>query len=117
MKQYIFTLIFSLMLVCLGFITSPVAARDLTRSNIPLQRQYTLTPIPGTNKSVLNYTTTECAPPQGLIGRHMDTLQDLSFQNPIRVLKPGDMKTMDFNPKRINFGVDHRGYIRAISCG
>lgn len=95
----------------------PVAARDLTRSTVPVQRQYTLTPIPGTDRSVLNYTTTECGPPERFIGRHQDELRNVRFDNPIRILQPGQMKTTDFNPKRINFGVDHRGYIRAISCG
>lgn len=103
-------------LFCL--VVSPAfAQQDLTRSGIPSQRQYSLTPIPGTNKSVLSYTTTECRPPERLLGKHYDTLQNLKFDHPIRVLQPGQMKTMDYNPKRINFGVDNRGIIRAISCG
>lgn len=96
----------------------PAAAQaDMTRSTIPIQRNYNLQKIPGTNKSVLNYSTTECRPPEKLIGRHQDVLKTLKFDHPIRVLPPGAMKTMDFNAKRINFGIDHRGYIRAISCG
>lgn len=97
--------------------TDKSAQADMTRSTIPVQRNYNLQKIPGTNKSVLSYTTTECRPPEKLIGKHKDVLKTLSFNHPIRVLEPGAMRTMDFNPKRINFGVDHNGYIRAISCG
>lgn len=104
-------------LICFLTVFPAFAQQDLTRSGIPSQRHYSLTPIPGTNKSVLNYTTTECRPPERLLGKHQDVLNTLRFENPIRILPPGAMKTMDFNPKRINFGVDHNGYIRAISCG
>ena len=34
-----------------------------------------------------------------------------------RLIRPGDMVTMDFDPTRINFRLDGRGHIIAIDCG
>lgn len=34
-----------------------------------------------------------------------------------RVLRPGDMATMDFRPDRVNIDVNERGAITGIRCG
>ncbi|MCA0921251.1 I78 family peptidase inhibitor [Pseudooceanicola nanhaiensis] len=36
---------------------------------------------------------------------------------PIRVLKPGDMMTMDHNPRRLNVILDRRGNMVGVRCG
>lgn len=97
--------------------TPALAQQDLTRSSIPDIRTLSVNPLPGTNQQVIQYTTTECHPPEQLLNKHVDELKNLQFRNPIRVLRPGEFKTMDFQPDRINFGIDAQGYIRAISCG
>lgn len=105
------------LLIALLLASPAYAGSDLTKSNIPDIRTLSVQPIPGTNNQYIQYSTTECQPPEQLLNKHVRELDGLKFENPIRVLKPGEFKTMDFNPKRINFGIDAQGYIRAISCG
>ncbi|MDZ5602533.1 I78 family peptidase inhibitor [Pseudomonas sp. RP23018S] len=35
----------------------------------------------------------------------------------LRVLKPGDMATLDYRSERLNVNVDDQGVIRRINCG
>lgn len=43
-------------------------------------------------------------------------LRDTSSRD-ARVLRPGDMATMDFRPDRVNIDVNERGAITGIRCG
>jgi hypothetical protein len=110
MKKYL--LVFVLL-------ASPAFAgqQELLQSNIPYQDVYTVKPIPGTDQSIVQRSSTACAPPQQLLGKGQNILKTLKFNQPVRILPPNTFKTQDFNPRRVNFGVDERGIIRAISCG
>ena len=35
----------------------------------------------------------------------------------VRVLKPGEAATMDFNPNRLNVDLDEKGAVTAVRCG
>ncbi|MEZ5815032.1 MAG: I78 family peptidase inhibitor [Alphaproteobacteria bacterium] len=45
----------------------------------------------------------------------LDALKDA--KRPYRVLKPGDMMTMDHAPARVNFDLDNAGTITRVWCG
>ncbi|HVG48977.1 MAG TPA: I78 family peptidase inhibitor [Rubellimicrobium sp.] len=51
------------------------------------------------------------------IGQDASILDTARFANPVRVIRPGDMTTMDFNPQRLNFELDGLGEIERIRCG
>ena len=34
-----------------------------------------------------------------------------------RIISPGQMVTMDFNPNRLNIHVDEKGWIQKVDCG
>lgn len=103
---------------CLCLVTPVMAQQDyLTRSTVPNQQTYSVIPIPNSTRKVIKYTTTECGPPERLLGKHRDILGTLPFNQPIRVIAPNTAYTEDFNPQRINFLVDDRGIIRGINCG
>lgn len=52
-----------------------------------------------------------------LVGSSGTVLDTARFAQPIRVIRPGDMVTMDFNPSRINFELDAQGRIARVYCG
>jgi len=51
------------------------------------------------------------------IGQEASILDAARFANPVRVIRPGDMVTMDFNPQRLNFELDALDEIARIRCG
>ena len=53
----------------------------------------------------------------GLIGQDAGVLDAARFANPVRVIRPGDLVTLDFNPQRLNFELDEAGAIARIRCG
>ncbi|MGR3659754.1 MAG: I78 family peptidase inhibitor [Paracoccaceae bacterium] len=54
---------------------------------------------------------------QYLIGQDKSVVQTLQFSDPVRVLNPGDIMTMDFNPHRLNIMLDNAGIITEVRCG
>lgn len=61
-------------------------------------------------------------PVQDRVGRELnDTLREAiaeeSGAERIRVLRPGDMATMDHRPDRLNIHLDERDVITRIECG
>lgn len=54
---------------------------------------------------------------QGLIGQPVGILAGMTFTGPVRVLRPGDVVTMEFGPNRLNFDVDAQDHITRITCG
>ncbi len=54
---------------------------------------------------------------QTLLGQERTAISALRFTGAVRVIGPGDMVTMDFQPQRINFETDRRGRITRIYCG
>ncbi|WP_081948930.1 I78 family peptidase inhibitor [Litchfieldella xinjiangensis] len=49
--------------------------------------------------------------------RLQDAIVSESGAQRIRVLRPGDMATMDHRPERINLHLDEKGVISRITCG
>lgn len=54
---------------------------------------------------------------QGLVGQPASTLDTMRFANPLRVIGPDDMVTMDFRPDRLNIETDAAGRITRVRCG
>lgn len=54
---------------------------------------------------------------QALIGRKENVLETMRFSQPMRVVKPGTMVTMDFQENRVNFNIDDTGFITSVTCG
>jgi hypothetical protein len=54
---------------------------------------------------------------QGLVGQPEAVLASMTLTVPVRVIRPGQAVTMDFNPSRLNFDIDERGRIARIWCG
>ena len=54
---------------------------------------------------------------QGLIGQPVGILAGMTFTGTVRILRPGDVVTMEFGPNRLNFAVDARDRITRITCG
>ena len=53
----------------------------------------------------------------GLVGQNRKVLDTMKFSNPIRVLEPGSVMTMDLNPTRLNIELDAKGTITRLTCG
>jgi len=51
------------------------------------------------------------------VGQGASILDTARFANPVRVIRPGEAVTMDFNPQRLNFELDALGEIVRIRCG
>jgi len=59
---------------------------------------------------------------QGLVGQPLtDALSAQAQQDAhateVRVLKPGEMVTMEFNGERLNLEVDEKQHVTAVRCG
>ncbi len=53
----------------------------------------------------------------GFIGGDASRLDAVRFANPVRIIRPGDAVTLDFNPERLNFELDVRDRIVRVRCG
>lgn len=51
------------------------------------------------------------------VGMDASSVTAATFVAPVRVIRPGDMVTMDFNPERVNFEVGADGRIARVYCG
>ncbi len=51
-----------------------------------------------------------------MIGKPGSILDGMRFSVPIRLIKPGQAVTMDFNPQRVNFFTNEQGIITSIRC-
>lgn len=52
-----------------------------------------------------------------LIGQDATALERRLFLGQVRVIRPGDMVTMDFRPDRINIRITENETIQQIDCG
>lgn len=64
----------------------------------------------------------DAQPVQNMLGQAYsdsvgDTLRQRASARAIRVLKPGQVMTMEYNPMRINIILDAKGSIEALRCG
>ena len=54
---------------------------------------------------------------QHLVGQSGDVLAAAQFPAPMRVLRPGDITTMEFLAERLNVAVDEQNRITRVYCG
>jgi hypothetical protein len=54
---------------------------------------------------------------QYLLGAPDTVLETMRFANPVRVISPGMAVSMDYNPARLNIGLDRYRMIMRLSCG
>ncbi|MET0268868.1 MAG: I78 family peptidase inhibitor [Sphingomonas sp.] len=64
----------------------------------------------------------DAAPAQGLIGKPgssalVETARRSSGASIARMLRPGEMVTMEYRADRVNVTLDDRGSVTAIRCG
>lgn len=71
-----------------------------------------------------NAGTTDCnaEPVQNLIGKKYSTsidgnLRSTANANQLRILKPGQVMTLEYNPSRLNVIVESDDVISALRCG
>ncbi|WP_137702576.1 I78 family peptidase inhibitor [Marimonas lutisalis] len=61
-------------------------------------------------------TTCGAAALQSAIGQPVNSV-DLTGHDPLRILPPGSIMTMDYNPMRLNVLLDENGLITKVHCG
>ncbi|MCZ4259302.1 I78 family peptidase inhibitor [Limimaricola sp. G21655-S1] len=54
---------------------------------------------------------------QRLVGAPVTALERELILGPVRIIRPGDVVTMDFRPDRINFEIDALERIARVYCG
>ena len=54
---------------------------------------------------------------QFFVGQPASALDAVRLSQPVRIIRPGEMVTMDFVPERVNFRVGADGRIFEITCG
>lgn len=64
----------------------------------------------------------DAQPAQNLVGQAFSDsagadVRDRSGSDVVRVLKPGQVMTLEYNPARVNIIIDGQGKISAIRCG
>lgn len=52
-----------------------------------------------------------------LMGAPRSVVEFVDFEQPVRILGPEDVMTMDFNPNRLNFTIGPSGVVTKITCG
>ncbi len=54
---------------------------------------------------------------QAFVGQPPSALDAVRLTQPFRIIRPGEMVTMDFVAERVNFRVDESGRIAEVTCG
>ncbi len=54
---------------------------------------------------------------QGLVGQPSGTLDSLRLAQRTRVIRPGQMVTMEYSEARLNIALDEAGRIARVYCG
>lgn len=62
-------------------------------------------------------TCDEAALSAELTGRDAALIDPAAFPGPVRIIRPGDMVTMDYNPNRINVRLDAQDRVASVTCG
>lgn len=53
----------------------------------------------------------------GLVGQPLTAFDPASRDRPVRVVRPGQIVTNEYNPQRMNIDLDGQDQIKAIRCG
>jgi Peptidase inhibitor I78 family len=59
----------------------------------------------------------KCVQPTGYVGHPITVLQGITFPFAVRVIRPGDMMTMDFNPNRLSIFLNEKDIMTEVRCG
>lgn len=54
---------------------------------------------------------------QPFVGQHVSALETVMLLGQVRVIRPGQMVTMDYLPTRLNIDLDNRDVISRLRCG
>jgi hypothetical protein len=54
---------------------------------------------------------------QDLVGEDVSVVAAMTFLAPMRIIRPGEAVTLDFNPARLNFELDAGDRIVRVYCG
>lgn len=54
---------------------------------------------------------------QDLVGQDAAVLQTMKFEGPLRIIRPGQAVTMDYNPERLNIDLVGADVISIVRCG
>ncbi|MDR0807758.1 MAG: hypothetical protein LBE86_01275 [Gemmobacter sp.] len=54
---------------------------------------------------------------QWMVGQTESAMTGINHQGPLRVLRPGSLATMDFQPDRLNVSINTAGRITEVTCG
>lgn len=54
---------------------------------------------------------------QYLVGEDVSQVFAMTFTQPVRIIRPGDVVTMDFSAQRLNFRLDENETVVSVDCG
>ncbi len=54
---------------------------------------------------------------EALIGQPVSAFDEAAWEKPVRIIPPGGIVTMEYNPQRLNIDLDSRGQIVRFWCG
>lgn len=112
MKKFVLGILFSVLVL------SPAIAQENMTFGHPNPGQnntYTIIRGAGNSKTIIRQR--KCSPPQGLINKSIDDINGMRFSHPVRIIRPNQPMTMDYNPDRLTIILDFRDVIRELRCG
>lgn len=93
-------LVFLTTQACIGAETPPAAESEVTPPDMT-------GPEGSCNANAFN----------GIIGQNVNTILVEAIEGPVRVIRPGQMITMDFRANRLNIELDEIGKVARVWCG
>jgi hypothetical protein len=54
---------------------------------------------------------------EALVGEPVSAFDEAAWDKPVRIIPPGGIVTMEYNPQRLNIDLDERGRIVRFWCG
>lgn len=72
---------------------------------------------PTTKTTVVDVTTCDPTPYADWVGKDSRTLTGAETPYTMRIIRPNQPVTLDFNPTRLNVETDAKGVITAVRCG
>jgi len=70
-----------------------------------------------TRTTIIAPATCEAGPYQQWIGKDSATLAGIDTPDTMRIIRPNQPVTLDFNANRLNVETDGKGIITAVRCG
>jgi len=76
-------------------------------------------PALGTEITSVREQQSDCgaATLHGMVGQDLESLPPAGFPDSVRIIRPGDAVTADYNPQRLNVELDADGNVTQIRCG